>query len=106
MSRPAPLDTAEMPVAEDPFGTSPAVRRRRLDSARVRRRRLLAADIGIGVALGVLGLLLARGLAIAALGAILVLAGCGIAAAIRFVRGRVHRRRPARPGARREWRAS
>ena len=44
VSRPAPLDTAEMPLAE--LDTSVAVRRRRLDSQRVRRRRLLLADLG------------------------------------------------------------
>ena len=82
MSRPALLTTAEMPHVEDPSDTSAALRRRRLDAARVRRRRLLLADAGIGLALGLLGLLLAPGLAIAALGALIVLVGCALSAVV------------------------
>lgn len=93
MSRPAPLDTAEMPLAE--LDTSVAVRRRRLDSQRVRRRRLLLADLAIGAALGLLCLLLTPGLAIATLVALVALAGCGLAAAVTLIRGRRARRQHA-----------
>jgi heme A synthase len=89
------LDTAELPLAE--LDTSAAVRRRRLDSQRVRRRRLLLADLGIGAALGLLCLILTPGLAIAALVALVVLAGMGLAAAAALLRAR----RARRPGARR-----
>jgi hypothetical protein len=88
------LDTAELPLAE--LDTSAAVRRRRLDSQRVRRRRLLLADLGIGAALGLLCLILTPGLAIAALVALVVLAGMGLAAAAALLRTR----RARRPGAR------
>jgi hypothetical protein len=46
----------------------------------VRRRRLLLADLGIGSALGAIVVVLAPGLAIAAVLAFVVLAGCGFAA--------------------------
>ncbi len=83
---PGPFDTAELPLAElDP---SAAVRRRRLDSQRVRRRRLLVADLGIGAALGLLCLILTPGLAIAALVALVGLAGYGLATAARLLRRR------------------
>ena len=91
MSRPAPFDTAELPLGE--LERSAAVRRRRLDSQRVRRRRLLVADLGIGAVLGLLCLILAPGLAIAALAALVLLAGCGLAA----VAGLVRRRRARGP---------
>jgi hypothetical protein len=87
MSRPAPLDTAELPLP-DAFDTSSAVRHRRLVSSRVRRRRLLLADIALGAALGLIGLAIAPGLAIAALGALIVLAGCGAALAAETLRRR------------------
>ncbi len=54
-----------------------AVQRRRAQAARVRRRRLLVADVGLGLLLALIGLILAPGLAIVALGAAVVLAGCG-----------------------------
>jgi hypothetical protein len=92
VSRPAPFETAELPLVEEAFEPSPAVQRRRLYSARVRRRRLLLADAGIGALLGLLALVIAPGMAIAALGALLVLAGCAIAV-VRERRGGRRRRR-------------
>ncbi len=80
MSRPARSDTAELEPLDGALRPSSAVRLRRVRSARVRRRRLLLADVGIGIALGGLALILAPGLAIAALAALLVLGGCGLAA--------------------------
>jgi hypothetical protein len=93
VSRPAPFDTAEMPLAEDPFEAAPAVLRRRQDSARVRRRRLLLADVAIGVALGLLGLILLPGLAIGVLVGLALLAGCALAAAATRLRARRRRAR-------------
>jgi hypothetical protein len=82
----------------DGLRTGNSVQRRRMRAARVRRRRLLLADIGIGTALGAIVLTLAPGLAIAALAALLVLAGCGLAGlrerrARRWMRVRYPRRR-------------
>ncbi len=96
MSRPARLDTAELPLVE--LDTSAEVRRRRLDSQRVRRRRLLVADLGIGAALGLLCLILTPGLAIAVLVALIALAAMGIAGLAGVVRRRRARRRPSREG--------
>ncbi len=95
MSRPAPLDTAELPLHD--FDTRAAVQRRRLNSQRVRRRRLLVADLGIGAALGLLCLLLTPGLAIAALVALIALAVYGaVVAAAAVSRRRARRRRSSR----------
>lgn len=91
MSRPLPLDTAELPLAE--LDTRPSVRRRRIQSQRVRRRRLMLADAGIGAALGLVCLLVTPGLAIAALVALLALAGYGLVGATRILRRRRARRR-------------
>ena len=90
MSRPAPLETAELPLAE--LDTRPAVRRRRLSSQRVRRRRLMLADLTIGAALGGLCLLLTPGLAIAALVVLIVIGAYGVFA----ITGAVRRRRSHR----------
>jgi hypothetical protein len=79
VSRPGRFEAGGSPLVEG-FQRD-ALRRRRVHSARVRRRRLLVADLGIGTALGLLALVLAPGLAIAALAALFVLAGCGVAAA-------------------------
>ncbi len=85
--RPRPLD-----AGRDPVGPSPVQRQRRAQSLRVRRRRLLVADIGLGIGLAILGLLLAPGLAYVALGALVVLVGCCVS----LVVGGVRRRRRAR----------
>jgi Flp pilus assembly protein TadB len=58
------------------YDVAPALRRRREAAARVRVRRLLVADVGSGLAVALVGLLLAPGLAVSALGAILVVVGC------------------------------
>ncbi|MHB8533401.1 MAG: hypothetical protein ACYDC2_11845 [Solirubrobacteraceae bacterium] len=55
---------------------SPRRARRREEAARVRARRLLLADVGVGALLALIGLLLAPGLAIIAVFAIPVLIGC------------------------------
>lgn len=96
MSRPAPLDTAELPLAD--VDTRPAVRRRRLVSQRVRRRRLLVADLGIGAALGLLCLLVTPGLAIAALVALLALGAYAVFVAAGVLRARRARRRLSHGG--------
>ena len=93
MSRPAPFDTAELPLAD--LDRSAVVRRRRRDSQRIRRRRLLLADLGIGAVLGLLCLIVTPGLAIAALVAIVVLAGCALAGVAGFARRRLARREPS-----------
>jgi len=98
VSRPAPIDTAELPLAElDP---RPGVRRRRIQSQRVRRRRLLVADLGIGAALGLLCLILTPGLAIAALVAFIALA----VYALVVLAGVLGRRRARRRRVERGWR--
>jgi len=94
VSRPAPYETAELPRAE--LDRSAAVRRRRLESQRVRSRRLLLSDLGLGAVLGLLCLFLTPGLAIAVLVALVVVAGWGLIAAAGLVRGRRVRRREAR----------
>jgi hypothetical protein len=95
---------------EEPFGAEPltsdegfyegpaaAVQRRRMAAARVRRRRLFVADLSLGAALALFGLIIAPGLAIVALGAMVVLLGCGIWAIVERRRGRrVRSRRPRR----------
>jgi Flp pilus assembly protein TadB len=92
------------PIAEERYEVAPDLRRRREVAAQVRRRRLLLADVGLGVALALLGLLLAPGLAIAAFGALVVLAGCAAWIAIE----RLARRRAeaGKSGVLEDWRAA
>jgi len=74
-----------------------ALRRRRVEAARVRRRRMLLADIAAGALLALAGIVLAPGLAILALAALLALGGC-----CAWVLGeRVHARRTDSAGSRR-----
>lgn len=76
--------------------TSRSIHRRRADAARARRRRLLAIDAAIAVIIALLAIVLAPGVAIVALVALLVLAACGA-----WVLGeRLRRRRATRRGAR------
>ncbi len=97
MSEPLRLP-AELPPAERRRYELPdeALARRRRGAVRVRRRRLLAADLAIGAALALIGLLLAPGLAILALAAILALCACAAWSLGELVRARRARRR-ARP---------
>jgi hypothetical protein len=89
---PGSLPQAERELYEGP---DPLLQRRRSEAARVRRKRLLAADICIGAALALFGLIAAPGLAILALAALLALALCGLWIAIE----KLHARRAARgPG--------
>jgi Flp pilus assembly protein TadB len=80
----------------------PLLLRRRANAARVRRRRLLAADLGIGAALALIGLIAAPGLAILALAGLLALALCGLWLSVESLRARRargtrhHRRRAGR----------
>lgn len=69
----------ELPPAERELyeGPDAALQRRRAAAVRIRRRRLLAADLGIGAALALFGLIAAPGLAVLALAAVLTLAACG-----------------------------
>jgi hypothetical protein len=94
LSRPAPFETADLPLADDPFEPGAALRARRLDSARARRKRLLLVDAAIGAALGLLGLILAPGLAIGVLVALVLLAGCALAVAVERLRARRRTRVP------------
>lgn len=99
MSRPARSRSVRAPVLEGARRPSDLVQRRREQAARVRRRRLMLADVGAGAVLGVIALAVSPGLAIAALAALLVLAGCGLAVlrerrrARRWMRIRYPRRR-------------
>jgi hypothetical protein len=99
VSRQAPLRLEELPQTEqDPYDARAASRRaRRIAASRVRRRRLLVIDLSIAAALALFGLIVAPGLAILALFALLVLLGC----AGWIVTERVRARRSARPRGRR-----
>jgi hypothetical protein len=100
MSRQEEPFGAEPPTRDDGFYEGPAatVQRRRAAAARVRRRRLLVADLALGAALALFGLIVAPGLAIVALGALVVLLGCGVWAVVERRRGRrVPPPRPVRP---------
>ena len=77
-------------VAEDVVPAS--VRRRREDAARARRRQLLLIDAGAALLLALVFIVLAPGLAIVAVGSLLVLAGCGASLAYGRVRTRIHER--------------
>lgn len=76
--------------------TPEELRRRRAMSARVRRRRMLVSDLGAGILLALIALLLASGLAVAALGAIIVLALCAAWVLAERRGARPRRRRPRR----------
>jgi hypothetical protein len=79
MSRPAPVEQRSLlgaDVEPDEFRAA-ALRRRRVAAARVRRRRLMLGDLAVAVTVALLALVLAPGLAIVALGAVLVLGACG-----------------------------
>jgi Flp pilus assembly protein TadB len=102
MSQHAPLRVrdARPPSPAGQAGPGAALLRRRESAARVRRRRLLLVDLGLGALIAVIGLILAGGLAIASLGAFVVLAGCGVWGAVERLHARrrsdrrVHERRP------------
>jgi hypothetical protein len=94
-----PAHAAEPREFDD--GPTTAVRMRREHSARVRRRRLLVADVAVGAALALFGIILAPGLAIVALGAVIVLCGCAAWAAGEHLRRRRRRRRGGRRARRR-----
>ncbi len=95
MSRPAPLEMDEVSRSEhDSYAARAAsLRARRIAAMRVRRRRLLVIDLAIAAALALFGLIVAPGLAILALFALLVLIAC----AGWIVAERVRARRAARP---------
>ena len=73
----------------DDLGPSARILRRRQEAARARRRRLLRVDLAAALLLALLVLVLAPGLAIAALVALALLAACGVWAAL--ARRRAHR---------------
>ena len=74
MSGQARLSAGELPASEQYLydARTVSLQRRRVAASRVRRRRLLAVDLGIGSALAVAGLIVAPGLAILALSALIV----------------------------------
>jgi Flp pilus assembly protein TadB len=69
-----------------------SIHRRRAHAARARRRQLLLVDLALGLAIALVALLVGPGLAIVALGALVVLGGCGAS----LLYARVVRRRRAR----------
>jgi len=75
-----------------PLGRPTPIHRRRAAAARARRRRLLVADLALGFALALVVLVLASGLAIAALLALGGLLACAVSPTL----GRLRRRRSAR----------
>jgi hypothetical protein len=97
----------ELPSAERELYEGPAasLQRRRAAAVRIRRRRLLAADVGIGAALALFGGLAAPGLAVLALAALLTLAACGAwLIAERLLARRARAARPRRRRRRRPFR--
>jgi hypothetical protein len=80
MSRQAPLDAVELPSSEQELydARTASLRARRMAAARVRRRRMLVVDFGVGAVLALFGLIAAPGLAILAIAALAVLAACAI----------------------------
>lgn len=94
MTPPAPLEREELGRAELPAvpWTPRSIHRRRASAARARRRRLLVVDLALGLAIALVALLVGPGLAIVAIGALLVLGGCGAS----LLYERVTRRRRAR----------
>jgi Flp pilus assembly protein TadB len=80
----------------DDLGPSARILRRRQEAARARRSQLLRADLALGLLLALLVLVLAPGLAIAAIIALTILAACGTWMAVARLRARRHRE-PERP---------
>jgi hypothetical protein len=78
MSHQAPIDTGEMPASEQELydARASSLRARRVAAARVRRRRLLVVDLGVGLGLALFGFIAAPGLAILAIAALATLAAC------------------------------
>ena len=74
--------------AAKPLKDMPHLRARRRQARR--RRYLLRMDIGLGAVIATVALLLAPGVAIVAIAALLVLAICAVS--LVFERGRSHRR--------------
>ena len=74
-----PLGSEQLPASEQQHYDArlTSLRQRREAAARLRRRRLVAIDLGIAAALALFGLIVAPGLAILALAALIALAGCG-----------------------------
>ncbi len=80
MSHQLPLET-DSPAPREQAWIDPrtgALRRRRAEAVRMRRRRLMLADLAAGALLAIVGIIVAPGLAILALAAALTLAGCGV----------------------------
>lgn len=75
-----------------PLGTPELVHRRRAVAAHARRRRLRLIDLALGLVLALLAIVLAPGLAIVALLALVGLLACGASFAV----GRIRRRRAGR----------
>jgi Flp pilus assembly protein TadB len=86
------LGREELPLA--PW-TPRSIHRRRARTARARRRRLLLVDLALGLAIALIAVLVGPGLAIVALGALVVLGVCG--ASLLYERA-VRRRRARRAG--------
>ncbi len=93
-----PLGTEELPASEQQHYDArlASLRQRRDAAARLRRRRLVAIDLVVAATLALFGLIVAPGLAILALAALVALAACGAWAGIERVLSRrvQHLRRP------------
>jgi hypothetical protein len=89
--------SAERPAGVHP--PAPATRRRRVAAVRARRRRLLRIDIAFALLLALATVVLAPGLAMVALIALIALALCGVSLAVERLRARGALRRAARDGA-------
>jgi membrane associated rhomboid family serine protease len=93
MSAHSPIDP--FTPEEEQLLVPASVRRRRAQALRVRRRRLLVADVGLGALLALIGLVTAPGLAVLGIASLLVLVGCAISLAYGPLRRRARRRRAA-----------
>lgn len=96
MSSHASLSASELPASEQQLYDERAatLRHRRAQAARVRRRRLVVLDVGIGAALAIFGLIAAPGLAILGLAAFLALGACAAWVLAERIRARRHSSAP------------
>jgi Flp pilus assembly protein TadB len=91
MSDPAQAELTRAQPLSRSIPQEPSTRlleRRRQAAARVRRRRLLFADMTLGLAIAVIALVIAPGLAIVAILALVVLLGCAGSLLLDRVRAR------------------
>jgi hypothetical protein len=85
--------TAAPAAAAGDYAPSPVALRRRVAAAKARRQRLLRIDVGLGVLLALLTIVIVPGLAIVALIALLALLAGAVSLAVERLAARSRRRR-------------